>query len=64
MAFQPTMLNNELVPVIMTVTVNFTLGAPQGIAGQEARAFSASAAATAAAGRKSMGRRRFGSSGT
>ena len=34
--FQPTMLNNELVPVIMTVTVNFTLGAPQGSAGQEA----------------------------
>ena len=33
--FQPTMLNNELVPVIMTVTVNFTLGAPQGVAGQE-----------------------------
>ena len=30
------MLNNELVPVIMTVTVNFTLGAPQGSAGQEA----------------------------
>ncbi len=34
--FQPTMLNNELVPVIMTVTVNFTLGAPQGSAGQDA----------------------------
>jgi TonB family protein len=34
--FQPTMLNNELVPVIMTVTVNFTLGAPQGGAGQDA----------------------------
>ena len=34
--FQPTMLNNELVPVIMTVTVNFTLGGPQGSAGQEA----------------------------
>ena len=34
--FQPTMLNNELVPVIMTVTVNFTLSGPQGSAGQEA----------------------------
>ena len=33
--FQPTLLNGVPVPVIMTVTVNFTLGAPQGIGGQE-----------------------------
>ena len=34
--FQPTLLNGVPVPVIMTVTVNFTLGAPQGIGGQDA----------------------------
>ena len=38
--FQPTLLNGVPVPVIMTVTVNFTLGAPQGVAGREG-AFSA-----------------------